>query len=265
MRPPCLIAFDTATEYCSVALARAGRVIERSENVGQRHSQFVLPMAQRLLTESGVTLADLDAVAFGAGPGSFTGLRIACGVAQGLAYGIDRPVLPVGNLAALALTAGDLAPQAHRIAVAIDARMNEVYWAVYELRDGDAVELSAPSLAAAADLPDLIAALKPQVLAGDALTVFAPALAPVAVAQRLPQVRAGAGAVARLACVGLSRGRALPAAQAMPVYVRDRVALTIDERQTAQAASSAAGAAAVSVHGRSETVIPQRVARRLVQ
>ena len=240
MRPPCLLAFDTATEICSVALARAGGVIERSEHVGQRHSQFVLPMAQQLLAESGATLADLDALAFGAGPGSFTGLRIACGVAQGLAYGIDRPVVPVGNLAALALNAAALAPQARRIAVAIDARMQEVYWAVYEPRDGEVIELAAPSLAAAAELPDLIAGFEPQALAGDALAVFAPALESVAVAQRLPQARAGAGAIARLACVGLARGRALPAAQAMPLYVRDRVALTIDQRRALPAAGGVA-------------------------
>jgi len=240
MRPPCLLAFDTATEICSVALARAGGVIERSEHVGQRHSQFVLPMAQQLLAESGATLADLDALAFGAGPGSFTGLRIACGVAQGLAYGIDRPVVPVGNLAALALNAAALAPQARRIAVAIDARMQEVYWAVYEPRDGEVIELAAPSLAAAAELPDLIAGFEPQALAGDALAVFWPALESVAVAQRLPQARAGAGAIARLACVGLARGRALPAAQAMPLYVRDRVALTIDQRRALPAAGGVA-------------------------
>jgi len=240
MRPPCLLAFDTATEICSVALARAGGVIERSEHVGQRHSQFVLPMAQQLLAESGATLADLDALAFGAGPGSFTGLRIACGVAQGLAYGIDRPVVPVGNLAALALNAAALAPQARRIAVAIDARMQEVYWAVYERRDGEVIELAAPSLAAAAELPDLIAGFEPQALAGDALAVFWPALESVAVAQRLPQARAGAGAIARLACVGLARGRALPAAQAMPLYVRDRVALTIDQRRALPAAGGVA-------------------------
>lgn len=249
MRPPCLLAFDTATEVCSVALARAGGVIERSEHVGQRHSQFVLPMAQQLLAEAGATLADLDALAFGAGPGSFTGLRIACGVAQGLAYGIDRPVVPVGNLAALALNAAELAPLAfsaaggvRRIAVAIDARMQQVYWAVYELRDGDAVELSAPALAAAAELPALIDHFAPQALAGDALAVFAPALQSAAVAQRLPQARAGAGAIARLACIGLARGRALPAAQAMPLYVRDRVALTIDERHAASAAGARAEA-----------------------
>jgi len=193
-------------------------------------------MAQQLLADSGVALADLDAVAFGAGPGSFTGLRIACGVAQGLAYGIDRPVVAVVNLAALALHAGELAPGARRIAVAIDARMDEVYWAAYELSGDRAVELAPPALAPAQALPALLAPLAPDTLAGDALTVFARALAPVAVATRLPQARAGAGAIARLASVDLAQGRALPAAQAMPMYVRDRVARTIDERRSAQAA-----------------------------
>ena len=233
---PTLLAFDTATETCSVALARGGEVIERAAQVGQRHSEHVLPMAQGLLAEAGVTLAQLDAVAFGAGPGSFTGLRIACGVAQGLAYGIERPVVPVGNLAALALQASVLAPEARRIVAAIDARMNEVYWAVYDVRDGDPVEVVGPSLAAAAQLPSLLTPLAPDTLAGEAAAVFAAALDAVPVARRLTQAAAGAGTIAALARLAFARGAVVPPALAAPVYVRDRVAQTIDERQAARAA-----------------------------
>ncbi|MDZ7652228.1 MAG: tRNA (adenosine(37)-N6)-threonylcarbamoyltransferase complex dimerization subunit type 1 TsaB [Burkholderiaceae bacterium] len=239
MTAPTLLAFDTATEVCSVALARAAHVVERSEVVGQHHSEHVLPMAQQLLLDEGVLLAEVDAIAFGAGPGSFTGLRIACGVAQGAAYGIDKRVLPIGNLAALALRAGELEAGARRVAAAIDARMNEVYWAVYDLADGDVVELVAPSLSAADALPALLAPLAPDTLAGDALTVFAEALAPIAVEHRVPQARASARTIALLAERAHARGEAVAPALAMPLYVRDRVALTIDERSAARTAKAA--------------------------
>lgn len=233
---PTLLAFDTATEWCSVALARGDEVVEARELVGQRHSERVLPMAKALLEEAGVSLSALDAIAFGAGPGSFTGLRIACGVAQGLAYGLDRPVLAIGNLAALAWAAGAQNGPC-RVAAAVDARMNEVYWAVYDVTDGDATEVSPPALSAATALPSLLAPLAPRLLAGNALDVFADALAPVAAARRLPQVQAGAEAIVRLARPAWARGEAVPPAQAMPAYVRDRVAQTIDERRAARAAA----------------------------
>lgn len=239
MTSPTLLAFDTATEMCSVALLRAGQVVERAEQVGQRHSERVLPMAQQLLAEAGVALAELDAVAFGAGPGSFTGLRIACGVAQGLAYGIERPVLPVVNLAALALDAAERVPAARRVAALVDARMGEIYWAVYEQCDGELAELIGPSLTSAAELPGMLAPSAPDTLAGEALAVFAEALAAVPAAQRVAQARASARTIALLAARAHARGEAVPPAQAMPVYVRDRVAQTIDERNAARAAAAA--------------------------
>jgi tRNA threonylcarbamoyladenosine biosynthesis protein TsaB len=222
-----------------VALARGAHVVERSEVVGHHHSERVLPMAQQLLLDEGVVLAEVDAIAFGAGPGSFTGLRIACGVAQGAAYGIEKPVLPIGNLAALALRAGELAAGAQRVAAAIDARMNEVYWAVYDLADGDVVEVVAPSLSAADALPALLAPLAPDTLAGDALTVFAEALAPITAEHRVPQARASARTIALLAQRAHARGESVAPERAMPLYVRDRVALTIDERSAARAVKAA--------------------------
>mgnify|MGYP002783781892 CR=1 FL=1 len=251
MRLPTLLAFDTATDVCAVALAHGDKVIERSETVGQSHSSRVLPMAQQLLADAGVALSELDAVAFGAGPGSFTGLRIACGVAQGLAYGIDRPVVPVGNLAALAFNAAQEQPAARRIVAAIDARMNEVYWALYETTgepDRPLVERIAPSLSAAAALPaQLHSALDGEAadtLAGEAFAVFAGALDAIPAARRLPQARASAGAILRLAQRAFARGEAVAPAQAAPLYVRDRVAQTIDERQAARSAADLATGAA---------------------
>lgn len=238
MSAPVLLAFDTATRACSVALLRGDQVVERSEEVGQRHGDRLLPMARQLLADAGVALAQLDAVAFGAGPGSFTGLRIACGVAQGLAYGIDRPVLPVGNLAALAAAAARARPQARRVATVIDARMHEVYWAVYDLNETGPVERQPPSLASAAQAAAQAEAAGADTLAGDALAVEAAAFA-ASRAQRLPTLTAAAADIARLARAAFLRGEALPPAQAMPLYVRNQVAQTIEERLAARAAHAA--------------------------
>ncbi|MDQ3215619.1 MAG: tRNA (adenosine(37)-N6)-threonylcarbamoyltransferase complex dimerization subunit type 1 TsaB, partial [Pseudomonadota bacterium] len=125
--PPSVLAIDTATEVCSVALLHGDTLTELIEQVGSRHSERVLPMIDTLLSNAGLQLADIDLFAFGAGPGSFTGLRIACGVAQGLAYGSQKRVVPIGNLRALAAGVFDYVDQGDRLLAAIDARMQEAY------------------------------------------------------------------------------------------------------------------------------------------
>jgi len=233
-RLPILLALDTATEMCSVALVRDGAIDELSECAGQTHSERILPMIDGLLARHRLTLADCDAIAFGAGPGSFTGLRIACGVAQGLAWGADKLVLAVGNLAALALRGSDhlglsLTAAPRVIAVAIDARLGECYWALFESIDGRLQERSAPALAAADELAALLALGDIELLVGNATSAF-PQLRGIAPSV-LPLAAAGAGAIARLAQIDWAAGRAVRAAAAAPVYVRERVALTIDERR----------------------------------
>ncbi len=227
-----LLAVDTATEQCSVALAIGERIDERVEPVGQRHSERVLPMVQTLLRDHHLDLADCDAVAFGAGPGAFTGLRIACGIAQGLAFGAGKPVVAVGNLDALAMAASRAAPRAERVLAAIDARMQEIYWAVFSIGPGGPVEIAAPALAPASDLAAICRVHAVDLVAGNALLAF-PALAAAVGCATAPDARAGAGTIARLARGRLAAGRAVPAALAAPLYVRDRVALTIDERRAA--------------------------------
>jgi tRNA threonylcarbamoyladenosine biosynthesis protein TsaB len=259
-----LLALDTATETCAVALVRGHEVIERAEHVGQGHSDRLIPMVQAVLAEAGVGPAALDAVAFGAGPGSFTGLRIACGVAQGIAYAIDRPVVAVGNLEALALNAASGMPDARRIAVAIDARMRECYWAVYQIEgisgpkavvganttarspatvaampDFRISELVPPSLSSAEALADTLMGWSPDTLAGEAFDVFAPHLDRVAAARRQPRAVASAAAIARLGVERLQAGCAVMPARAMPIYVRDRVAQTTEERLAQRAARAA--------------------------
>jgi tRNA threonylcarbamoyladenosine biosynthesis protein TsaB len=228
---PTLVAIDTATEVCSVALLHAGAVSERAQVVGQGHSECVLPMVQALLADAALALRQCDAIAFGAGPGSFTGLRIACGVAQGLAWGIERPVLPVSNLAALALAVFDAQPQTRRVAATIDARMNEVYWAVYEQSDGLLIERVPPSLSPLPSMADELAPHAPEAVGGSALRLNGwPAGLGAA---RHDDCAASARHLLRLAERDWHAGRALAPALAAPLYVRDPVALTIDERRAA--------------------------------
>jgi len=121
-----LLALETATEACSAALLQDGEILERFQVSPRGHSQLILPMVDELLAEAGVTMSQVDAVAFGRGPGAFTGLRIAVGVTQGIAFAADLPVIPVSTLAVLAQGS-----KADKVLTAIDARMDEVYWAAY--------------------------------------------------------------------------------------------------------------------------------------
>ena len=231
---PTLLAFDTATDVCSVALAHGGRVAERSETVGQRHSERILPMVEALLREADLQLPDCDAVAFGAGPGAFTGLRIACGVAQGLAFGAGRPVVAVGNLEALALAAADAWPGVRRVLAAVDARMQEAYWALFAIDAGFPSPMSAPALASSGELAEICRREAPDLVAGNALRAFPELDAGLACA-RAADVCASAASIARLAVRKFADGGAVQAELAAPVYVRDRVALTVEERRAAAA------------------------------
>ncbi len=145
-----ILAFDTSTEYCSAALYVSGQLLVREELAGQTHSDRLLLMLRELLSEAGLCLSQLDAIAFGAGPGSFTGLRIACGVAQGVALGAGLPVIPVGTLEALAEANGG-----ERVLACLDARMGELYCAAYARVAQGWTETVSPLLCAPADLPAL--------------------------------------------------------------------------------------------------------------
>jgi len=220
-----LLAFETATKRLSVALWQDGELIERGGEIPNGGSACLLPWLRELLAEAGITLAQIDGVAFGAGPGGFTGLRLACGVAQGLAWGLDLPVLPVSTLEALALACGE-----QQVWTCLDARMNEVYAAAYCV-EGDSVrQLMAPVC-----LPPAVA-LAPTFAGGwgvgDGFAAYGPVLRarkPDLIGQRAEAIPTAA-AVLRLAAPAFARGEALPAALAQPVYVRDKVALTTAER-----------------------------------
>ncbi|MDD1014509.1 tRNA (adenosine(37)-N6)-threonylcarbamoyltransferase complex dimerization subunit type 1 TsaB [Pseudomonas rubra] len=216
-----LLALDTATEACSVALLHDGKVSSHYEVIPRLHAQKLLPMIQQLLADAGVTLQQLDAIAFGRGPGAFTGVRIAIGVVQGLAFALERPVLPVSNLAVLAQRA--LREQGvQQVAAAIDARMDEVYWGCYQNVDG---EMRLQGLEAV--LPPEQVAL-PTGASGDWFGAgtgwgYAERLA-VKVSGQDASLLPHAQDLLSLATFAWQRGEAIVADQAQPVYLRDKVA-----------------------------------------
>ncbi len=232
-----ILAIETSAEPCSVALAQAAGVVQRIRKPGARVAEQALAMIAELLAEQSVTLSQVDAFAFGSGPGAFTGLRVACALVQGLAFAGSRPVISVGSLRALAYGAAQQALRPHddppdvrlRVMAAIDARMGQIYWAVYEGAQAER-ELAAPALAVPEQMSALVARWRPRVIAGDALRVFEAAWPVSDGAMRLSQIAADASMIAELARTDLAVGRAVAARDAAPEYVRDRVALTVAQR-----------------------------------
>ena len=225
-----ILALETSTDWCGVALGDGVRWHRRDERAGQGHSERLLPMIDETLAEAGWSLADLDGVAFGAGPGSFTGIRIGCGVAQGLAFGRGLPVIAVSTLIAVAHEAFR-ARGWSRVLGCLDARMREVYAGAYA-REGDAW---CESMAPAVGLPETV--VRPAALgheawsgAGNGFDAY-PTLAPhLALTEVDGSIRPTAKAIGELALPRLAAGDGVAAADALPVYVRHRVALTTAER-----------------------------------
>ncbi|MGE0358174.1 MAG: tRNA (adenosine(37)-N6)-threonylcarbamoyltransferase complex dimerization subunit type 1 TsaB [Burkholderiales bacterium] len=224
-----LLAIETSTELCSVALLRDDELFVEEAHAPNQHAERLAPMLRRLLSRAGLAVADLDALAFGQGPGSFTGLRIACGMTQGLAFGSARPVVPVPSLMALAEQAN-----ASRVVAAVDARMGETYLAAYSRMGGDWEAAIAPGLFVAGDLPPLPG--RDWVATGSGFDAFDWLRGAYArqVGNRIAGDAPRAGAVARIAARKLVRGEALAAERAAPLYLRDKVALTTAERQASK-------------------------------
>ena len=193
---------------------------------GQKNSELLLPMVDALMAAHKLAARDLDGVAFGSGPGAFTGVRIACGVAQGIAFGIDVPVVGIGTLLALAQASG-----AQRVVCCLDARMGEVYHAAYEKRGDDFAEVHAPGLykpAAVPALPD-----GQWIGCGSGFAIYRNELAARyagSLERVLENLAPHAREVALLAAHEFARGNAVDAAEAAPLYVRNKVALRVDER-----------------------------------
>lgn len=220
-----ILALETSTDFGSCALWRDGTVSERICPSGKPHSETLLPLVRELLAEAGVTVGQVDGIAFGVGPGAFTGLRVACGAAQGLAVAANVPLLPVTSLENLAAQSG-----ADRVLALLDARMGEVYSAAYALV-GDAyvlqgeIRVSAPEAVAFPEAPGWLAC-------GNGIAAY-PALLERLNAAAVP-VRTDliptAAAVASLAAPRVLRGEGIDAALAAPLYIRDKVAKTVAER-----------------------------------
>lgn len=223
-----ILAIETSSELASAALLQGNDVLLRDSSGVQTHSQTLLPMVQSLLAQAGISLEQCDAIAYGAGPGSFTGVRTACGIAQGLAFGAGLPVVPVGTLLAMAEACRAATGAADVLAV-MDARMGEVYWAQYRYADGwhPVVEptLSAPAgVVPQAGTVDLAAC-------GNGFFAYPSEFesmyfAKNACAELMPH----AAHVAALAQIAFAAGQTVAAAEAQPIYLRNKIALTTAER-----------------------------------
>ena len=218
-----ILAIDTATERCSVAVAIDGNITESTADTPRGHADLVLPMIQTLLAEAGLSLAQLDGIAYGRGPGAFTGVRIAIGVVQGLAFGARLLTAGISNLAAVAQ---QVAKPGDRVLVCMDARMGEVYWGVFEctlnglVHETRSEEVAAPERV----IEQMASSPPPSVLAGTGFQAY-PQLAEIATTgETFPVLLPRARDIALLGIHEFEQGRGLKAADAQPVYLRNQVA-----------------------------------------
>ena len=232
-----LLAFDTGTERMSVAVQRGSDVWSHEGAGGAKASATLIPVILGLMREAGLALAEIDAIAFGRGPGAFTGLRTACSVAQGLALGAGLPVLPIDSLCIVAESARGGALTT-RVWATIDARMNQIYAAHYAYADGRWQTLVEPFLTDAESLVERWRTEPPECVAGDALRVFADRLH-TGSARRVPEATSSAVSMLPLAEAAWLAGEAVDAALALPIYVRDKVAETSAERAARGPAATA--------------------------
>lgn len=227
-----ILALDSSTDWLSLALRWQGRETTREWQVQQKHAERTLPEIRAMLAAVEATLDGLDGLAFAVGPGSFTGLRIGCGIVQGLAYGLDKPVVGVPTLAALAAGV-----EGERILAVIDARMGELYLAGYERRDGALVEIVPTGVYKPQDLPVLPGA--GWIGAGSGFSVQHDALSAAYAGQLLriePEHIPHARGVLQLALPQFAAGQAVPAHKLDLLYIRNKVALTSIEQAKLRAA-----------------------------
>ena len=226
-----ILAIETATEACSAALLIDEEVIVEFEHAPRQHTQLILPMLDKVIAEAGIVLADVDAIAFGRGPGAFTGLRIAAGVTQGLALAAELPVIAISTLAALAQQIYET-HQDTRILTALDARINEVYWGKYTIKQGRALLVGEEQVILPQDITSIYSEQWTGVgsgwaVHGDALSAKANGHLKNIYAKTEPS----AEYIAKLAAYEFAAGNLLSVEEAQPVYLRDKVAQTLAERK----------------------------------
>ncbi len=222
---PTILAIETSAELASAALLHNHVVIAREAEGVVTHSQTILPMVQSLLVDAGIALADCDAIAFGSGPGSFTGVRTACGIAQGLAYGAGIPLLPTVTLLALAQACHEQGG-ANDVLAIVDARMGEVYWAQYRFA-GEWQIVVPPGLSAPAD----VLPIGDVVACGNGLKAYEAEFSTRAFFRdEWKNLMPHAAQMATIGALAFEQGKAVAAAAAEPLYLRNKVALTTSER-----------------------------------
>ncbi|MCG9721546.1 tRNA (adenosine(37)-N6)-threonylcarbamoyltransferase complex dimerization subunit type 1 TsaB [Shewanella sp. Isolate7] len=219
--PLSLLALDTCTEFCSVALQYQGQVFAREADAPREHSQRLLPMVQEVLQEAGISLSQVDVIAYGRGPGSFTGIRICTSMTQGLALGQDLPVVGISTLAAMAQAAITLKGAA-RVATAIDARMGEIYWGEYRAVDGLASLVGEERVCAPEELSSQLTFDTPLAACGTGFDAY-----PALLTEQMSLVEEAKFPLARfilpLAEAAVKIGLATEVDQLQPVYLRDTV------------------------------------------
>lgn len=226
-----LLALDTSTEFLSLALQLNDKTFTHYQLAGNASSELILPQIQALLEEAKVKLSDLDGIAFGAGPGAFTGMRIACGVAQGLGFGTRIPVVGINTLQAVAQASGQ-----DNVIVCLDARMGEIYHAAFIKENNGWIEQSATTVckpeAAAMLIDSWVGAGSGWAVYGDILNkIYAENLVKFLPQDLYYKVTPTAEAILQLALPTFEAGLAKPASEAAPIYIRNRVALTTAERE----------------------------------
>lgn len=241
----CIVAIETSTEYCSVALMQGG-ALQTLRAIGVRqHAESVLPMLSRLLAEAGLARSAIDVIGYGRGPGAFTGVRLAVAVAQGLGFALDRPTFGVSSLQACASSAARLIPMPvkSQVIAILDARMGEFYVAAYQCgAPGAPVLMRQECLLTPNALKDWLHThdTAPYAFAGSGLSGLsvlpADVLAGYPDARFFPEVMPDAEEIATLTALGFMANQAVPARQAQPIYVRDKVADTMIERAAKRAA-----------------------------
>lgn len=235
-RLPTLLAIETATETMSIGVAIDGRMLTDEGVGGAQASTRLLPAVLELLRTAGLRMQDLDAITFGRGPGAFTGLRTACSVTQGLAFGAGKPVLPVDTLLVVA-EAARAADAGHDVWAALDARMNEIYAARYRFDGLDWHTVQGPALYAPRALCERLMAEGGDCIAGNALLVHPLETGGLAT---LPHAAPQATALLELGRAAWRRGEAVDASLALPLYIRDKIALTTAERDAQRLAKEGA-------------------------
>lgn len=220
-----ILALDTSTPACSVALLVDGVMMEDFRLAPRKHNELILPMVDQMLTQAQLSLSDLDAIAFARGPGSFTGLRIAAGVVQGLAYGADLPVIPVSTLAALALDGFNQTGESHWLA-ALDARMGEVYIGGYQLSlDGKKLSVAGTFAEAVVKPSQLSKLTLPHqgIGSGWCYQEELQSILPNDVTHLLVDAAPKASCIAQLAELSWEKGETVAAHEAVPTYLRDEI------------------------------------------